>query len=221
VERLLEELDGGGKNVIIIPSQHEPGNIYKMMTGFIVPRPIAFVSTMSSDGQPNLAPFSFFTAASANPPIVCFCPVIRGGDGKKKDTLNNIEAVREFVINLVSEDLAVKMNEASYDYPPGVDEFKVSGLTAIPSDVVSPPRVKESKVALECKLVQIVHVSNKPLGGSIVLGEVLRFHVLDELFDNYRIDPDRLHAIGRMGGPTYVRTTDRFELQRPTRPLPL
>jgi flavin reductase (DIM6/NTAB) family NADH-FMN oxidoreductase RutF len=201
--------------VIINPAEHDYSNIYKLMVGVIVPRPIAFVSTVSDSGIPNLAPFSFFTGISANPPVICFCPMVRGSDGTRKDTIRNIEAVREFVVNVVSEEFAEQMNICSAEFPPDVDEFEMSGLTPIPSDLVKPPRVKESHINMECKLVQIVEVSAKPLGGSIVLGEVLRFHVDDALIDNYKIDPDKLHPIGRMGGPTYTRTTDRFDLQRP------
>ncbi len=201
--------------MIINPNEHDYNNIYKLMVGIIVPRPIAFVSTINADGNRNLAPFSFFTAISANPPVICFSPMIRGTDGKKKDTLNNIEATKEFVVNIVSEDFAEKMNICSGEYPAQVDEFLESQLTPIPSDIVKPPRVKESRINMECKLVQIVHVSPKPLGGSIVLGEVLRFHIQDELFDNFKIDPDLLRAFGRMGGPVYSRTTDRFVMERP------
>jgi flavin reductase (DIM6/NTAB) family NADH-FMN oxidoreductase RutF len=142
--------------------------------------------------------------------------MIRGSDGYRKDTLNNIEATREFVVNIVSEDFAQQMNVCSAEYAPGVDEFRESRLTPIASDLVKPPRVAESRVNMECKLLQVVHVSSKPLGGSIVLGEVLRFHVRDELFDNFKVDPDKLHAIGRMGGPFYARTTDRFCMERPS-----
>ena len=143
--------------------------------------------------------------------------MIRPGatEGTHKDTLQNIEATREFVVNIVSEGFAAEMNLCSGDYPPEVDEFAVSGLTPLASDLIKPARVAESKVNMECRLMQIVHVSAKPLGGSLVLGEVLRFHVADELFDDFRIDPDRLRPIGRMGGPTYTRTTDRFNLERP------
>ena len=201
--------------MIITPSEHSPANIYKLMIGVIVPRPIAFVSSLSTDGVPNLAPFSFFTAISANPPVICFSPMIRSADRQPKDTLRNIEATKEFVVNIVSEDFAEGMNACSADFPPDVDEFRESGLTAIPSELVKPARVKESRVNMECRLLQVVHVSEKPLGGSIVIGEVLRFHIMDSLFDNFRIDPDRLLPIGRMGGPTYVRTTDRFDMVRP------
>ncbi len=185
------------------------------MVGVIVPRPIAFVSTSSADGVANLAPFSFFTAVSANPPVICFSPMVRASDGAEKDTLRNIRATGEFVVNIVSEGIVVQMNLCAPEYPPQVDEFAKSGLTPAPSDFVAPPRVAESPVNMECKLVQIVEVSAKPLGGSLVLGEVLRFHIADALFDNFKIDPDLLRPVGRMGGPTYTRTTDRFDLQRP------
>lgn len=199
----------------IDPGEAGPQNVYKLMIGVIIPRPIAFVSSVSPAGVLNLAPFSFFTAVSANPPVVCFSPMIRGSDGNRKDTLANIEATKEFVINIVSEDFAQQMNLCSGEYPPDVDEFAISGLTPLPSDVVKPPRVKESKVNMECRLVQVLHVSNKPLGGSLVLGEIVRIHVADELVSDFKVDPDLLRAIGRMGGPTYVRTTDRFDLVRP------
>jgi flavin reductase (DIM6/NTAB) family NADH-FMN oxidoreductase RutF len=201
--------------MIINPPEHDYRNIYKLMIGAIVPRPIAFVSTLSREGILNLAPFSFFTGVSANPPVICFSPMIRGSDGNRKETLNNIETTREFVVNIVSEDFAVQMNICSTEFPPEVDEFQQSGLTPISSDLVKAPRVKESKINLECRLLQVLHVSPKPLGGSLVLGEVLRFHIADELWDDYRIDPNKLRPIGRMGGPTYTRTTDRFDLVRP------
>ncbi len=202
----------------IDPQDHRPADIYKLMTGVIVPRPIAFVSSVSPDGVLNLAPFSFFTAISANPPVICFSPMIRGSDGSRKDTLNNVEATREFVVNIVSDDFKEKMNACSAEVPPEVDEFCISGLTPLPSDLVRPPRVKEAKVQMECRLLQLVHISPKPLGGSLVIGEVVRFHIAGEVFDNFRVDPGLLAAIGRMGGPTYCRTTDRFDMPRPPEP---
>ena len=119
------------------------------------------------------------------------------------------------MVNVVSEDFIQQVNICSTEFPPEVDEFEASGLTPIPSDVVEPPRVKESRINMECKLLQVVHVSSKPLGGSLVLGEVVRFHVDDALLVNSRIDPDRLRPVGRMGGPTYTRTSDRFNIERP------
>jgi flavin reductase (DIM6/NTAB) family NADH-FMN oxidoreductase RutF len=201
--------------MVVDPGATDTRDVYKLMIGAIVPRPIAFVSTLSADGVPNLAPFSFFTGVSANPPVIAFSPMIRSSDGRKKDTLNNIEATREFVVNVVSEEFAEKMNMCSEEFPPEVDEFKISGLTPVPSDLVKPARVRESHINMECRLVEVVHVSPKPLGGSIVLGEVVRFHVDEALIENFRIDPDKLRAFGRMGGNSYARTTDRFELIRP------
>ena len=204
--------------MIVDPGATAASDVYKLMLGAIVPRPIAFVSSISPEGILNLAPFSFFTGISAHPPVICFAPMIRGSDGLKKDTLRNIEATGEFVVNVVSEDFAQQMNICSTEFTPDVDEFDASGLTPLPSDLVKPPRVKESRVQMECRLFEIVHVSPKPLGGSLVLGEVLRFHVDDSLFDDYKIDPDKLCPIGRMGGPTYTRTTDRFDMVRPKKP---
>ena len=201
--------------MIVDPGAADPRNVYKLMIGAIVPRPIAFVSTISPDGILNLAPFSFFMGVCANPPVIAFAPTIRPTDGRQKDTLNNIEATREFVVNIVSEEFAEKMKQCSGEYPPQVDEFAVSGLTPVASDVVKPPRVAESKVNMECRLFQLVRISEKPLGGSVVLGEIVRFHVDDALIDDFRIDPDKLRAIGRMGGSGYARTRDRFELVRP------
>lgn len=200
--------------MIVDPAVADPRDIAKLLVGVVVPRPIAFVSTLSALGVLNLAPFSYFTVASANPPVICFAPIVRR-DGTKKDTLLNIEATGEFVVNVVSEDFAAQMNVCSGEYAPEVDEFAVSGLTPVPSEMVKPPRVKESRVSMECRLVQVVHVSDKPGGGSLVLGEVVRFHLNDAIVSNYSIDPDELRPIGRMGGPAYVRTTDRFDMERP------
>jgi flavin reductase (DIM6/NTAB) family NADH-FMN oxidoreductase RutF len=204
--------------MIIDPENSDPRNIYRLMTGSVVPRPIAFVSTISADGVRNLAPFSFFTGVCANPPVICFSPMVRGRDGTTKDTLRNIIATREFVVNVVSEELANPMNVCSADFPPEVDEFAESGLTPILCERVKPPRVKESPISMECRLLQIVRVSTKPLGGSLVLGEIVRFHLRDDLVENFSVNPELLRAIGRMGGSTYSRTTDRFELQRPNLP---
>ena len=197
------------------PVQIAPSDIYKLMIGMIVPRPIAFVSTIDAAGVSNLAPFSYFSACSSNPPVVCFCTAVRSDPRPYRDTLRNIEDTGEFVVNMVSEEFAEKMNLCAAEVPPEVDEFELSGLTPLASNLVKPPRVAESKAQMECRLHRIVRVSDKPGGGILVLGEVLRFHVLDSIIDGYKIDPDRLNAIGRMGGPMYLRTHDRFEMQRP------
>lgn len=215
----MTEIAAPGAMTTLVPAEQKPQDIYKLLVGSVVPRPIAFVSSMDAEGVRNLAPFSFFTVASANPPIVCFCPMMRGaannGLQPTKDTLRNIIATREFVVNVVSEDLAAQMNACSAELPSEVDEFLVSGLTPLVSDLVRPPRVAESHVQMECRLKQVIHVSTEPLGGSLVLGEVVRFHVSSSLLDNFRIDPDKLQAIGRMAGSTYTRTRDRFDMDRP------
>ena len=189
--------------------------IYKLMIGAIVPRPIAFVSTVNPEGAFNLAPFSFFNGISANPPVICFGSTVRSSGDTCKDTLRNILRTREFVVNIVSEEFAAAMNLCSGEYPPDIDEFKLSGLTAIPSEVVKPPRVKESHVHMECRLYLTVELSQLPGGGSLVLGQVVRFHVDDDYVTNFQIDPDKLRAIGRMGGSSYTRTRDRFDMARP------
>jgi flavin reductase (DIM6/NTAB) family NADH-FMN oxidoreductase RutF len=202
------------------PQQESIQNIYKLMIGAIVPRPIAFVSSLDERGVRNLAPFSFFNGVSAAPPVVMFCAAVRREDatrglGAHKDTLLNVIATREFVVNVVTESMAEKMNLTSAQVPPHVDEFELAGLTPLPSELVKPPRVAESPVQMECRLRQIVEISEQVHGSSIVLGDVLRFHVREDIVNNYRIDADKLAAIGRMGGPTYVRTRDRFDLERP------
>lgn len=187
-------------------------NTYKLLIGTVVPRPIAFVSTLSPEGVPNLAPFSFFNVICANPPVVSFAS---GTREPPKDTLANVRATGEFVVNIVTEAIAEAMNLCSGEYEAGVDEFRVSGLTPVASELVRPPAVLESPVNMECKVMQIIDVSTRPLGGSLVIGEVVRFHIDREIFENFRIDPDKLHAIGRMGGAGYTRTRDRFEMIRP------
>lgn len=200
------------------PAKESPTDIYKLMVGAIVPRPIAFVSSVDKDGILNLAPFSYFSAVCSKPPTILFCAAVRAARGAAnatKDTLRNVLATREFVVNIVSEEIAVAMNQTATEVAPEVDEFALSGLTPLASEVVRPPRVAESPVQMECRLREAITISEQPGGATIVIGEVLRFHVREGLADNYRIDPDKLRAIGRMGGPTYSRTTDRFDLERP------
>jgi len=199
--------------IVVDPASEPPQNNYKLLIGSVVPRPIAFVSTISPTGVYNLAPFSFFNAICGNPPTVCFAC---GTRSPEKDTLANIRLNGEFVVNIVSEDFEEKMNLTSGEYPAHVDEFKLAGLTPAASDVVKPPYVAESRMNMECKAVQIVEVSTRaPLGGTLIIGEVVRFHIAAEIFDNFRIDAGKLRAIGRMGGNDYTRTRDRFTMIRP------
>jgi flavin reductase (DIM6/NTAB) family NADH-FMN oxidoreductase RutF len=205
--------------VSIDPSQHQQRQIYKLMTGIIVPRPIALVSTVDADGNANLAPFSFFAGVGSAPPTVLFCPALRprgtGTAGERKDTLRNVEATREFVINIVSEAISDQANATSAEVPPEIDEFQLSRLTPVPSQLVKPPRVAESPAQMECKLLQVIYTGDQPASGVVVLGEVVRFHIRHDLFDDFRIDPAGLDAVGRMAGNTWVRTRDRIELILP------
>lgn len=204
--------------MVIDPGTMPWRDAYKLMIGSIVPRPIAWVSTASKEGVLNLAPFSFFTAVCPDPMTICFSPMRRGTDGAKKDTLVNIEETGEFVVNVVSAGLALQMNQTSAEFPPDVDEFAAAGLTPVPSVAVAPPRVGESLVAYECELLQVIHVGEARAGaGALVLGTVRRLHVADQLLDEGRIRLDVLQPIGRMAGSDYVRCTDLFTLQRPTK----
>jgi len=211
----MSTVDGVRAIVSFDPNVEAASDIYKLMIGAIVPRPIAFVSTVDENEERNLAPFSFFAGVCSKPPTILFCPGIRASTRERKDTLRNVLATKEFVVNIVSEEIAAQMNQTSADVGPEVDEFLLSGLTPLASVIVRPPRVAESPVQMECKLREVVTISDQPGGGSIVIGEVLRFHVREDLIDNFRIDADRLKAIARMGGPTYCRTRDRFDMERP------
>lgn len=201
--------------MILDPQSLSHQDAYKLLVGSVVPRPIAFVSTRSAEGALNLAPFSFFNVVAACPMSVVFSVMRRGPEALKKDTLLNIEETGEYVVNIVPEPLVARMNATSADFPRGVSEFAEAGLTPAPSEVVKPPRVAESPVNMECRLLQTVEVGAGPGGGTLVIGEVVRFHVRDDLVDQGRIDPERLQAVGRMAGSTYARTTERFDLPRP------
>jgi flavin reductase (DIM6/NTAB) family NADH-FMN oxidoreductase RutF len=208
-----------GSMLSVDPSRHLPHQIYKIMTGIIVPRPIALVSTVDGNGVANVAPFSFFCGVGSVPPTLLFCPALRAAEGtdptRRKDTLRNVEETGEFVVNVVSDTIAAAANETAAEVPPEIDEFQLAGLTPVASEVVRAPRVAESPAQMECKLLQVIYTSHKPGGGVIVLGEIVRFHVRADLVDNYRIDPEGLDAVRRMAGNTWVRTRDRLELVRP------
>ena len=202
--------------LLIDPAQNTNQDNYKLLLGSIVPRPIAFVSTQSSAGQLNLAPFSFFNAVCSNPPTVLFCPMVRGTDGAKKDTLINIEETGEYVVNIVNEAIVARMNQTSAEFPYGVDEFKESGLTPAPSAVVKPPRVLESPLSMECKLQQIIPVGDGSAGsGFVVLGTVVRFHVREDLYSEGRINTTALQPVARLAGSAYCPVREIFELERP------
>lgn len=191
-------------------------SVYKLLTGSIIPRPIAWVSTIDAEGRANLAPFSFFNLVCANPPHILFNPMIRNTDAGLKDTLLNIRATGEFVVNIVTEDLAIAMNETSAELPEGIDEFALADLIPSSSTVVHPPGVAASPVRLECRLAHLIEISDQPGGGSVVIGRVVHLHVADEvLFDGDKIDVTKLKPIGRIGGSFYCRLSDTFQMVRP------
>jgi len=200
----------------ITPGSIPRASLYKILIGSVVPRPIGWISTVDEAGNPNLAPFSFFNVVCPKPPTVLFCPMIRGTDGNTKDTLNNIKATREFVVNIFGEELFSEMIATSVEIAPDVNEFELAGLESAPSAVVKAPRVARSPIHFECKLTQIVEIGNNPGGGSVVIGEIVHLHVDERvLFDGDKIDLAALKPIGRLAGSAYVRMTDLFEMERP------
>ena len=189
-------------------------NFNRVLTGVVVPRPIAFVSTRSTDGVDNLAPYSFFNAVAYNPPTVVFSSS-RTVERKSKDTLRNIEETGEFVVNVVVDDIADAMNKTAAEFPEDVDEFEIAGLTSIPSEIVKPPRVAESPVNMECRLEQVVNIGDPRHGHGLVIGTIVLMHVRDDIIDGHRINQALLKATGRLAGNMYCHTADTFELVRP------
>ena len=196
--------------MIIDPKTFERFNA--VLTGVIVPRPIAFVSTVSHSGEVNLAPYSFFNAVSYRNVVFSSS---RNVGNKSKDTLRNIEETGEFVVNIVVDPIAEAMNATAAEFPEGEDEFGIAGLTHAPSEIVKAPRVAESPVNIECKLDQIVQLGSGDHEHGLVIGEILLMHVRDEIIDGHRIDQAKLMATGRMAGNMYCRTGERYEMVRP------
>jgi flavin reductase (DIM6/NTAB) family NADH-FMN oxidoreductase RutF len=189
--------------------------VYRALVSVVVPRPIAWVTTVDDRGRVNLAPFSFFNAFGANPPIVVFSPTLRR-DGTKKDTLLNLEAVGEFVLNAAVDSLAEKLNATSAELPRGTSEVEHAGLTLAPSAKVKPPRVSESPVHLECRVRQLMSIGDGPIAANLVIGEVVLIHIEERVLDaSGQVDPRKLRAIARLGGSDYCRTGDLFQMERP------
>ncbi len=199
----------------ISPTDLNRRDRHELLMSVVVPRPIAFVSTIGEDGVFNLAPFSAFTSLALKPALLCFSIGWRR-NGEKKDTLRNIEFAKDFVVNVVDENLAEAMNQTSAEYASNVDEFKQVGLTPVKSDIVESPMVAESPVNIECKLSQILEFGEVPDGSQVVIGEVVLIHIKDELWSGAYIEPSKLKAIGRTGGlDCYFRSTDIFKMKRP------
>ncbi len=200
-------------------SELKPSQKYDILAGLVVPRPIGFVSTLNEQGVPNLAPFSYFMVGGIRPPSLMFCPVLNM-DGQPKDSLKNVEKTFEFVVNLVTREMSEGMNETSYPYPEGEDEWRASGFTMLKSQVVKPPRVAESPVQFECRLFQALRHGDGPSASVYVVGEVLVAHVDPGLIDEEGNLTGRFEPIARLGGKAYIDLAGGkvFELSRPNRP---
>jgi flavin reductase (DIM6/NTAB) family NADH-FMN oxidoreductase RutF len=194
------------------PTTLPPNGMYKLLISSVVPRPIAWVSSVDADGVLNLAPFSYFMAITDEPPTLAFSCSPRAGN--RKDTLRNVEALGEFVVNIVDDDRAEQMNLSSGDYPPETDEFALTHLTPAPSLVVKPPRVAEAPINMECRVVRILPVGK----ANLILGEIVQWHVRDDVYDaaTGRLDMHRLRPVGRLTGNLYSHIHNIFEMKRPS-----
>ena len=202
----------------INPKDIETPKLHRYLLGAIGPRPIAFASTMDKDGVANLAPFSFFNAFSANPPILVFSPARSGRTNTTKDTYNNIKILPEVVINVVNFELVHQMSLASSPYPSSVDEFVKSGLTPVASECVQPHRIKESPVQFECKVNEVIELGDQGGAGNLIICEVLRIHIDEAILDEHQmIDQYKIDLVSRMGGNWYCRADENsmFEIPKP------
>jgi len=188
----------------------------RVLTGVVVPRPIAFVSTISNSGNVNLSPYSFFNAVSYDPPLIVFSSSKFTSDGKLKDSLSNIEQNGEFVVNIVNENIVEAMNTTAAEYPEDVNEFDIANLTQIDSDLVKPPILSESPVNMECKLERIITLGTEAHPQGLVIGEIIQLHIDDEIISGHRINHEKLKPVGRLAGNMYTHTYDVFELMRPS-----
>lgn len=197
-----------------ISSETPNSTLYKLLTGTVIPRPIGWISTIDENGVNNLAPFSFFNAVGEDPPHVMFSTVRTGN--KNKDTLNNVLANKQFVVNLVTEDLVEQMNKCSAPLPPDADEFEHAGLESIASDFVIPKRVKEAKVHFECEMVHHYFLEGHQDGGAcIVIGKVVCMHVMDEiLMERNRINLELYKPVARLAGSNYAKLGEMFTIKR-------
>lgn len=196
------------------PNTLPPQHCYQLMVGAIVPRPIAWISTIDEQGVSNLSPFSFFTVASVNPPVLAFNQVTPRTGGEK-DTLRNLKATRQCVVNIVNQHLVDVMNASCANYPPGVSEFSAVGIPSTNSECVDAPGVADAPVRFECTLREVITIGTGAMGGQLVLLDVAHISVKDDILQDGKIRPDLLQAVGKMGGDDYSTTDDRFSLARP------
>ncbi|WP_027880855.1 flavin reductase family protein [Mesoflavibacter zeaxanthinifaciens] len=204
-----------------LPKDLETPKLHSYLLSAVAPRPIAFASTVDKDGRPNLSPFSFFNVFSANPPILIFSPARRVRGNTTKHTLENVEVTNEVVINVVNYDIVQQMSLSSTEYPEGVNEFEKAGLTMLKSDIVKPFRVAESPIQMECKVNEIVKLGTEGGAGNLVICEVVKMHINDEVLDeNGAIDQVKLDLVSRAGGSFYSRAKSGFfEIPKPLRTL--
>ncbi len=196
------------------PQELEQTAIYKLLTGIVIPRPIGWISTINEDGIHNLAPFSYFNAVGDDPPHVMFSTV--HSNNLNKDTLNNVLATKQFVVNMVTEDLVEQMNLTSQPIAANESEFELAGLTPIASSLVKPPRVKECKITMECEMVHHYKLENSKTGGAtIVIGKIVLFHIDESaLLENYKINLDTYKPIARLAGSNYSKLGEIFSIKR-------
>lgn len=200
------------------PSAMHVRDLHSLLLGAVGPRPIALASTISKEGVPNLSPFSFFNIFSANPPIMIFSPARRGADNTTKHTYENIKEVPEVVINIVNYDITYQMVLSSANFEKGVNEIEKAGFTSLDSDLIRPKRIKESPVQFECKVNQVIELSDGPASGNLIFAEVIKIHVHEDILnDQDKIDQQKIKLVGRMGGDTYVNAfgANLYEIKRP------
>lgn len=199
--------------ISIDPEQTEERDNYKLLVGSIIPRPIAFVTTQSESGVVNGAPFSYFNIVSSNPPMVSLA-IQRPASGMK-DTARNIYGNGEFVVHIVDRDNVTKINETAASLPPSESEVEMVGLTQVPSSIVSVPGVIESKIRMECQLVESVPLGENGPGSDLFIGKIVQFHVDESIYEKGRIDPKGLDAVSRLAGTNYAAIGEIFSLERP------
>lgn len=216
--QLIDRMENKAQFKSITPGDIPISSFFNLMLGAIGPRPIALVSSLDAQGQPNLAPFSFFNGFGANPPILIFSPARRGRDSSTKHTYNNVKVVPEVVINVVSYSMVQQVSLASTEFPEGVNEFEKVGFTSCPSELVKPSRVAESPVQFECKVLQVIETGFGQSAGNLVICEILKVHVNESLLqENGLINQEKIDLVGRMGGNFYVRASGQalFEVEKP------
>lgn len=199
--------------ILIDPEQNGERDNYKLLIGSVIPRPIAFVTTQSEAGVVNGAPFSYFNIVSSNPPMVSLS--IQRPAGGRKDTARNIYANGEFVVHIVDRENVGKINETAASLPPSESEVDMAGLTQVPSAVVSVPGIQESKIRMECRLVESVKLGGDGPGSDLFIGKIVQFHVEEAIYENGRIDPRGLDAVSRLAGTNYAAIGEIFSLERP------